>query len=189
MESNATSATIVGSTTRTRPWSAIVWSRNHRVISAISASVSPVYALPLAVPPLDRGDDHVERGERPLDLEPRHAAAPRRVGADRVLDHQALVAAVAGLVEDALQLLDGERLLDPGEEERRPQPQPLEQAPALEQRQVHHGLAVQGEDVEHDEDDRHVAAHALRHLLAAESPLQLEEREHVAIAMCEHLAV
>src|SRR5260370_1059334 len=38
---NATSITIFGSTMRRKPWSSIVCSRNHFVISAISASVSP----------------------------------------------------------------------------------------------------------------------------------------------------
>src|SRR6185437_9167336 len=43
---NATSITIFGSTTRRNPWSSIVCSRNHRVISAISLSVNPEYAFP-----------------------------------------------------------------------------------------------------------------------------------------------
>ena len=45
--SNATSTTIGGSTTRYRPWTLIVCSSNHLVISAISASVRPLYALPM----------------------------------------------------------------------------------------------------------------------------------------------
>src|SRR5207302_9933763 len=46
MASNATSMTVLGSTSRARPGSASVWARKKRVISAISASVRPLYALP-----------------------------------------------------------------------------------------------------------------------------------------------
>ena len=45
--SNATSTTIVGSTARKRPCWRMVCASNHAVISAISASVSPLYALPM----------------------------------------------------------------------------------------------------------------------------------------------
>ena len=44
---NATSSTILGSTSSLSPCSRMVCARNHCVISAISASVSPENALPI----------------------------------------------------------------------------------------------------------------------------------------------
>ena len=56
--------------------------------------------------PLDRGDDDVERAQRALHLEPLHAAPARAVGGAGVLDHEALVPALARGQELAVQSRD-----------------------------------------------------------------------------------
>src|SRR5260370_36611861 len=65
----------------------------------------------------------------------------------------------------------------------------LEQAPALLQRFVEKGAAVEVEQVEDHEHDRHVAAKLGRDLLASEPVLELEEPQDLALALGEDLAV
>ena len=54
--------------------------------------------------PLDGGHHHVESGKRPLQLQPRQPAPTGCVRAQRVLDHQALVAALACLSKDPVEV-------------------------------------------------------------------------------------
>src|ERR1051326_7750399 len=67
----------------------------------------------LAVTVLGRGDDAVERRQRLLVLQPRLAAAAGRVDRLRVLDHEALVRAGAGSVEELIDVrgVDDRRLI------------------------------------------------------------------------------
>ena len=60
------------------------------------------HAVALAVADLDADDDAIDRREGLLHLQPAETAAARRVLAARVLDHQALVAARAGVDERSL---------------------------------------------------------------------------------------
>src|SRR5712691_5980846 len=189
MESNATSSTTSGRTMRRKPWSSIVISRNFLVNSAISASVRPLYALPTLTSMPDRGDHDVQSRQRALQFQPREAAPPRRVRAERVLGHQPLVAALARLLENAVQVIGAGRLLQPREEERVLEAEAFEQLAPGGQGLVEQRAAVEPEQVEDHEHDRHLAPELVVDLLAAEAMLQLEEAQHAAVSMREHLAV
>src|SRR5438046_424080 len=111
------------------------------------------HALALAVAPFDRGHDHVQRGERPLQLQPREAATSRRVWAVRVLDHQALVPALARLRKDAVEVVGARRLLHARKQEWMLDLERLEQAPPLLQRLIEHRATVYPEQIEDDQRD------------------------------------
>ena len=147
------------------------------------------HALALAVAPFDRGHDHVERGERPLQLQPREAATPWRVLAVRILDHKALVAALARLRKDAIEVVGARRLLNAREKEGMLELERLEQASPLLQRFVEHGPIVDPQQVEDDQRHRNLAPELLVDDLATEAMLQLEKAKDASIAMGQHLAV
>ena len=147
------------------------------------------HSLALAVSPFDRGDDHVQRREWPLQLEPRQSAAARRVGAERVLDHEALVAALAGLCEDPVQVGRIGRLLEPRQQEGRLEAQAFKQLSSRRERFVKQRSSVEPQHVEDDEHHRNLSPQLVVDLLAAEPALQLEETQNAAVAMCQHLAV
>ena len=98
------------------------------------------------------GEDHEVEGDRPLDLDPAGAAAPRLVGSVERLHHHALVSARERVVEEAVGLLRvlghdprhaellGESLVEGGE--------------ALRGRPVDQVLAVEMEDVEDERGQR-----------------------------------
>src|SRR4029077_10046002 len=92
------------------------------------------HAAPFAVAPLDRRDDDVERRQRPLELEPGEAAPAWRVRAQRCFDHQAFVAALAGLGKKAVEVLWVGGLFETCEQEWMVEAQGLEQLAPLGQR-------------------------------------------------------
>src|SRR5207248_9339049 len=69
------------------------------------------------------------------------------------------------------------------------EPEALEDFAPRGQRLVEQRAAIQPQQVEDDENDRHVAPQFAVDLLAAEPALQLEESKHLSVAMREHLAV
>src|SRR5260370_32327490 len=141
------------------------------------------------MPPFDRGDDDVERRQRPLELQPREASATWCVRARRVVGYQTVVAALAGVGEDPVEVGRARRFLEAREQERKLDAESLEQAPALIQRFVEQGASVQVEQVEDHEHDRHLAAKLGRHLLASKTVLELEEPQDPSISMSQNLAV
>src|SRR5579864_5474438 len=128
--------------------------------------------------PLDGGHDDVERGKRALELQPGEAAAARRVRAERILHHQALVTPRPGLREDPVEVVGAGRLLDAREEERMLEAKPFEQLAPLLERLVEQRAAVEPQEVEDDQRDRHVAPQRAVDLLASEAALELEEPQH-----------
>ena len=81
------------------------------------------------------------------------------------------------------------RLLEASEQKWMLEPEALEHFAPRGQRLVEQRAAIQPQQVEDDENDRHVAPQIAVDLLAAEPALQLEESEHPSVAMREHLAV
>ena len=65
------------------------------------------HMIAFPVPEFHRDHDHIERRQFLLQLEPRHAAAARRVLALRVFDHKTFVQTAARLLEAGLDLLRG----------------------------------------------------------------------------------
>src|SRR5690348_10934689 len=102
------------------------------------------HAAPFTVTPLDRRDDDVERRERPLQLQPREPTPPWRVRAQRILHHQAFVAALASLRKDAVEVLRIGRLLQSRQQVWRLETQPFEELAPLRQRLVEQRASVEG---------------------------------------------
>src|SRR5438094_2489159 len=148
----------------------------------------------LAVAPLHRGHDDIERSQRPLHLEPLHAAAAWPVGRARVLDHEPFVAALACRSELAVEDPDQRlaRRLDPltlGEYHRRRDRQGAEDFLALVERGVKEGAPVALEDVERDEGRWELGAKLVRDVLPAQAGLKVGERHRLSLGEREHLAV
>src|SRR2546428_1972985 len=147
------------------------------------------HAFALAVAPLDRGHDDVESRQRSLELQPREAASARCVWTLRVLGHQSFMASLAGVGEDAVEVVGAGCLFKTGEEERMLEAQSFEQAATLLERLVQKRATVEVEQVEDHEHNRHLAAEVVRDLLATQPVLELEEAEHSSLSMREDLAV
>ena len=136
--------------------------------------------MPLAVAPLDGGDDDVEGAQRALDLQPLHAAPARAVRRARVLHHQALVAALARGEEFAVQR--GDELVAGGrdrrlarEAQRWRQRQRAQDVVPLGQRQVQERPAVPLEQVEHDKRRGEPLAYLAGHVLSSQAGLERRE--------------
>ena len=157
------------------------------------------HAVTLAVPALHADDHAIDRGQRLLHLQPAEAAPTGRIGAARVLDHQALVASGAGGGEGGLQgggigrgdemrsreatAIKGEWQVDrvqPGAalRQRRPK-QRFDRLAARPQRQ----------HVEGDVDDRHLGPDGVRRRLAPQPPLEGDERQDHAVAPGQDLTI
>src|SRR6266700_5069557 len=112
-----------------------------------------------------------------------------RVRALRVLDHEALVSALARVGKAPVEVVRAGRLFEPGQEERMLQAQPFEKTAALVERLIEYRPAVEIEQIEDDQHHRHLAPHLVRDDLAAEASLEVEEPQHASITMGKHLAV
>ena len=147
------------------------------------------HAPSLAVAPFHRSDDDVERRERPLELEPGEAAAPWRVRAERILDHQSLVAPLAGLGKDSVEVLGIGRLLEPGQQERMLQAEALQKLAPGGEWLIEQRPAVKPQHIEDHKHHWNFAPELRVDLLAAKPALKLEEAQDAAIAVGEHLTV
>ena len=139
--------------------------------------------------PLDPGDDHIEGGERFLQLQPAETAAARRVAALRIFDHQPLVVARPCGVEDLIQLRGVGGPDEVGEHEGGGKAEILEQPAAFPQRLPQQVARIEIEQVEGDEGHRHLLQELGADHLAAQSVLQLEEGPNPAVAECQDLAI
>src|SRR5438105_4935189 len=88
----------------------------QRDLRLLREGVVREHTAPLAVAPLHRRYHDVQRRQRPLELQPREAAAAGRVWAERVLDHQSLIAALARLLEYPVEVERVGRLLEAREQ-------------------------------------------------------------------------
>ncbi len=147
------------------------------------------HVLSLAVPDFDAGDDHVQRRERFLQLEPAEPAAARCVAALRVLHHQALVVSQPGAIKDPVQLGSIEGADQVGEHEGGGEVERLEQPAPFAQRLGQQVPSVEVQQVEGDEDDRHLGEQLRADDLTPEPVLQLEKRKHDTVFEGEELAV
>src|SRR5579864_870813 len=83
---------------------------SHQTVALLGADRERVVgedAVPLAVTVLDRRHHHVERGERPLQLQPRLAAASWCVRRTGRLHHHAFIATRQGVLESPLKFVGG----------------------------------------------------------------------------------
>ena len=115
------------------------------------------HASPLAVAPFDSRDNDVEGGEGTLQLQPRQPAAPGRVWAQRVFDHEPFVAASTCLGEDPVEVVRVGRLLQPREQVWVLESQPLEQLATGRERFIEERAPVEPQQVEDHEHDGYFA--------------------------------
>ena len=151
-------------------------------------------AVALAVPPLDGGDDHVERAQRPLHLQPLHAPPARPIRRPWVFHHQPLVPALARREELAVECRDEvvtggvERRLA-REAERSLQRQGSQPDVPLRQWEVEKRCPIALEEIEDDERGRQPLAHLPGHVLASEPCLERRERHGAVGLEGQHLRV
>src|SRR5665213_83449 len=97
--------------------------------------------------------------------------------------------ALASVREDPVEVARAGRLLEPCEQKRVLDPKALEEAAARFQRLVEQRAAVEVKEVEDHEHDRHLLPQLACDLLATQPALELEEPQHAAVPVREHLAV
>ena len=153
------------------------------------------HAAPLAVAPLDGGHDDIERAQGALHLEPLHAAPAGPVRRPGVLDHEALVPALArrgelGVEGGHERLAVVADLRGAREHERRVQRQRAQHRLPLGQRHVEQRTAIALEHVEDHERRGQLAEQLLGHDLPAEPVLEPGERDGPPLRVeREHLGV
>ena len=185
---------------------------------AISASVRPVYALPmvsrravglvalahregvvgehaaaLAVAPLDADHHAVERRQGLLQLQPAQATPAWLVAGIGVLDHQALVVPRPGIIEMPIDLARG----GGGREVRPEDPlagslgegERVERRPPLAERGLQQVLPAAVQQVERNEHDRHLGQQLLRWPDAPEPRLERREVEDRPLAPRDELPI
>ncbi len=99
------------------------------------------------------------------------------------------MAALTRVCKDPVEVIRAGRLLDPREKEGRFDAELLEQAAPRLQWLVEQRAPIEVEQVEDHEHHRNFASELIRHPLATQAVLQLEESQHLAIAVREHLAI
>src|ERR1700692_13018 len=104
--------------------------------------------------PLDSSHQNVERRQRSLQLEPGKSAPPWRVGTQRVLHHQPLVAPLARVREYPIEVVRAGGHLESGEDEWRLDAEALQQAAPQLQRLVQQRAPVEVQEIEDHEHDR-----------------------------------
>ena len=147
-----------------------------------------------AVAPLDAGHDDVDRAQRPLHLEPFHAATAGAVRRPRVLDHQAFVAPLARRRELALECGDevGPGFGQPpvlGEHDRRSKRDLTQRVATLGERPIEEPSAIALEKIECDEARRHFRAELVGDALAPQARLEVGERHRATLVEREDLSV
>jgi len=145
------------------------------------------------VPPLDAHHHAVEGGERLLELQPAEPASPGLIHRSGILDHQPLVAPLAGVVEMPVHLVGGARAGEMRIQEPLAaavgQAELLQRSPTLAQRRLEQISAVEVQEIEGDEHHGHRVEQFGAGIDSPEPRLQAGEVEDCAGPIRNQLAV